>query len=174
MTNDGAAHLVYVRRKPDPPHLPPASSDPHQPPIPALDSESPPGKSVHHQYQSSSENISGPNQVSPGISSSMRTPPAPTKLTAIPAATPITHWENDPSCKLNNSLHKLDRSDQKDYIEMLRSLSSVELSKHAVELEKRSIQLSLEEAKELQRVQALDVLERYSKHSRVPSNQQNM
>ncbi|CDP14500.1 unnamed protein product [Coffea canephora] len=104
----------------------------------------------------------------------MRTPPAPAKLTAIPAATPITHWENGPSCKLNNSLHKLDRSDQKDYIEMLRSLSSVELSKHAVELEKRSIQLSLEEAKELQRVQALDVLERYSKHSRVPSNQQNM
>lgn len=104
----------------------------------------------------------------------MLTPPDPTKLTTAPATTTIKHWENDPSCKLNSSLDKLDHSDQKDYIEMLRSLSSVELSKHAIELEKRSIQLSLEEAKELQRVQALDVLERYSKHSIVPSNQQNM
>jgi len=32
---------------------------------------------------------------------------------------------------------------------VLRSLSSVELSKHAVELEKRSIQLSLEEGNEI-------------------------
>ncbi|GMH18134.1 hypothetical protein Nepgr_019975 [Nepenthes gracilis] len=48
-------------------------------------------------------------------------------------------------------LRKLDHSSQEDYLHMLRSLSSVELSRHAVELEKRAIQLSLEEGKELQR-----------------------
>ncbi|XP_023532404.1 uncharacterized protein LOC111794586 isoform X2 [Cucurbita pepo subsp. pepo] len=55
-------------------------------------------------------------------------------------------------------LNKLNQSDQQDYLQVLRSLSSVELSRHAVELEKRSIHLSFEEAKELQRVGVLNVL----------------
>ncbi|XP_058001871.1 uncharacterized protein LOC110640928 isoform X2 [Hevea brasiliensis] len=54
-------------------------------------------------------------------------------------------WE-DRYHQLQILLKKLDESDQEDYVQMLRSLSSVELSRHAVELEKRSIQLSLEEA----------------------------
>ncbi|MBA0829156.1 hypothetical protein Goarm_013776, partial [Gossypium armourianum] len=53
----------------------------------------------------------------------------------------------------------------------LRSLSAVELSKHAIELEKRSIQLSLEEAKELQRVAVLNVLGKTMKIAKAPSNQ---
>ncbi|PPS16408.1 hypothetical protein GOBAR_AA04229 [Gossypium barbadense] len=55
--------------------------------------------------------------------------------------------------------------------EELRSLSAVELSKHAIELEKRSIQLSLEEAKELQRVAVLNVLGKTMKIAKAPSNQ---
>ncbi|KAF8098528.1 hypothetical protein N665_0264s0031 [Sinapis alba] len=56
-------------------------------------------------------------------------------------------------------LNKLNEPDQTDHhLHMLWSLSSAELSKHAVDLEKRSIQLSLEEAREMQRVAALNVL----------------
>ncbi|XP_019266407.1 PREDICTED: uncharacterized protein LOC109243857 isoform X1 [Nicotiana attenuata] len=70
------------------------------------------------------------------------------------------HWE-ERYFQLQNLLHKLERSKQEDYIQMLRSLSSVDLSKHAVELEKRSIRLALEEAKEVQRVRVSDVLGKY-------------
>ncbi|KAL1190182.1 hypothetical protein V5N11_016577 [Cardamine amara subsp. amara] len=58
-------------------------------------------------------------------------------------------------------LNKLNDSDQtEDHVQMLWSLSAAELSRHAVELEKRSIQFSLEEAREMQRVAALNVLGR--------------
>ncbi|XP_018829174.1 uncharacterized protein LOC108997388 isoform X1 [Juglans regia] len=60
--------------------------------------------------------------------------------------------------QLKMFLRKLDEADQEEYLQMLRSFSPVELSRYAVEVEKRSIQLSLEEAKELQRVTALNVL----------------
>ncbi|CAA2968591.1 Hypothetical predicted protein [Olea europaea subsp. europaea] len=56
----------------------------------------------------------------------------------------VKHWE-ERYCQLQNLLTIVDQPDQDDYVQMLRSLSSVELSRHAVELEKRSIQLSLEE-----------------------------
>ncbi|CAK9144861.1 unnamed protein product [Ilex paraguariensis] len=84
----------------------------------------------------------------------------------------IQHLE-ERYCQLQNLLKNLDQSNLDGYIQMLRSLSSVELSKHAVELEKRSIQLSLEEAKEMQRVQILDVLGKYPKNSRGLSTQQD-
>ncbi|GAB2267552.1 hypothetical protein Dimus_002532 [Dionaea muscipula] len=60
--------------------------------------------------------------------------------------------------QLQMHLKKLDQLSQEDYLQTLRSLSSAELSKHAVELEKRAIHLSLEEGKELQRVRSLNVL----------------
>ncbi|CAN4107283.1 unnamed protein product [Withania somnifera] len=75
------------------------------------------------------------------------------------------HWE-DRYFQLQNLLHKLEQSKQEDYVQMLRSISSVDLSKHAVELEKRSIRLALEEAKEVQRVRVLDVLGKYPKYPR--------
>ncbi|KAM7259623.1 hypothetical protein ACFE04_015364 [Oxalis oulophora] len=52
------------------------------------------------------------------------------------------------------------RGQEQDYLQKLQSLSSVELSRHVVELEKRSFQLSLEEAKELQRAAYLNVWEK--------------
>ncbi|KAF5727112.1 hypothetical protein HS088_TW22G00799 [Tripterygium wilfordii] len=54
------------------------------------------------------------------------------------------HWE-ERYHQLQLYLKKLDQSNQEEYVQMLRSISSVELSRLAVELEKRSIQLSLEE-----------------------------
>nr|CAD1821567.1 unnamed protein product [Ananas comosus var. bracteatus] len=55
-------------------------------------------------------------------------------------------------------LKNCDQSSQEDYIRMLRSLSAAGRSKHAVELEKRAIQLLLEEGKELHRMKVLNVL----------------
>ncbi|XP_058213838.1 uncharacterized protein LOC131325540 [Rhododendron vialii] len=81
------------------------------------------------------------------------------------------HWE-ERYCQLQDLLKVLDQSNQEDYMQMLRSLSSVELSRRAIELEKRSIQLSLEEAKEIQRVRLFDVLGKYPKISRSPFAQQ--
>uniref|UniRef100_A0A6M2F6L1 Uncharacterized protein n=1 Tax=Populus davidiana TaxID=266767 RepID=A0A6M2F6L1_9ROSI len=54
------------------------------------------------------------------------------------------HWE-ERYHQLQISLKKSDESDLDEYVQMLQSVSSVELSKHAIEVEKRSIQLSLEE-----------------------------
>ncbi|CAJ1972938.1 unnamed protein product [Sphenostylis stenocarpa] len=79
------------------------------------------------------------------------------------------HWEERYQ-QLQMFLRRLDQSDQEEYIQMLRSLSSVELSKHAVELEKRSIQLSLEEAKELKRVAVLNVLGKSVKNFKAPAD----
>ncbi|KAF4388533.1 hypothetical protein CsatB_007977 [Cannabis sativa] len=59
---------------------------------------------------------------------------------------------------LQKVLKQCDESDQRDYIQMLFRLSPLELSRHAVELEKRSMQLSVEEAREIQRMRAMDIL----------------
>ncbi|CAA2968590.1 Hypothetical predicted protein [Olea europaea subsp. europaea] len=109
----------------------------------------------------------------------------------------VKHWE-ERYCQLQNLLTIVDQPDQDDYVQsmtfnsnkaafdslhyiffnmdfshlnwiVLRSLSSVELSRHAVELEKRSIQLSLEEAKEMQRVHLFDVLGKHTKNLRASS-----
>ncbi|XP_048128762.1 uncharacterized protein LOC115735621 [Rhodamnia argentea] len=67
--------------------------------------------------------------------------------------TKYLHWE-ERYYQWQQLLSNLEQSDPKDYLQMLRSLSSVELSCHAVELEKRSIQLSLEEETERERAKA--------------------
>ncbi|XP_021867275.1 uncharacterized protein [Spinacia oleracea] len=67
------------------------------------------------------------------------------------------NWE-ERYIQLQMYLKKLDQSSLEDHLQFLRSLSAVELSRHAVELEKQAIQLSLEQGKELQRVKALNVM----------------
>lgn len=86
-------------------------------------------------------------------------------LSDNPKKVNFKHWE-ERYFQLQNLLQKLEQSKQEDYVQMLRSLSSVGLSNHAVELEKRSIRLALEEAKEAQRVRALDILGKYPKNPR--------
>ncbi|KAJ9704623.1 hypothetical protein PVL29_002939 [Vitis rotundifolia] len=97
-----------------------------------------------------------------------RLPPAEANYPPITSAIPFSdnprgmksqYWE-ERNLQLQRLLRKLDQSNQEDYLQMLRSLSSIELSRHAVKLERRSIQLSLEEGKELQRVGALNILEK--------------
>lgn len=97
-----------------------------------------------------------------------RLPPAEANYPPITSAIPFLdnprgmksqHWE-ERNLQLQRLLRKLDQSNQEDYLQMLRSLSSIDLSRHAVKLERRSIQLSLEEGKELQRVGAFNILEK--------------
>ncbi|KAF5745810.1 hypothetical protein HS088_TW07G01404 [Tripterygium wilfordii] len=79
-----------------------------------------------------------------------------------PKSTKNLHWEERYQ-QMQLYLKKLDQSDQEDYVQTLRSISSVELSRLALELEKRSIQLSLEEAKVVQRAAVLNVLGKSTK-----------
>uniref|UniRef100_A0A1D1YW29 ABC transporter-like protein ECU11_1340 n=1 Tax=Anthurium amnicola TaxID=1678845 RepID=A0A1D1YW29_9ARAE len=67
------------------------------------------------------------------------------------------HWK-ERFLRLQMFLTSCNQSNQEEYIEMLRSLSAVGRSKHAVELEKRAIRLLLEEGKELRRMKLLNVL----------------
>lgn len=60
---------------------------------------------------------------------------------------------------LQDALREFDRANQDEYIQILRTLSSAELSRLAVDLEKRAIQVTFVEAKELQRACAFNILE---------------
>jgi hypothetical protein len=100
---------------------------------------------------------------------------APLQIPSSPAQepTPTSHkldWE-ERYLHLQMLLNKLNQSDRTDHVQMLWSLSSAELSKHAVDLEKRSIQFSLEEAREMQRVAALNVLGRSVNSIKSTSNE---
>ncbi|CAN6485062.1 unnamed protein product [Victoria cruziana] len=69
----------------------------------------------------------------------------------------IQHWK-ERFVRLQIFLKQCDEANRDDYVKMLRSLSAVGRSRHAVELEKRAIHLLLEEGKELHRMKALNVL----------------
>nr|CAD1830627.1 unnamed protein product [Ananas comosus var. bracteatus] len=81
-------------------------------------------------------------------------------------------WEERFS-RLQKFLKSRDQSSQEDYIRMLRSLSAVGRSRHAVELEKRAIHLLLEEGKELHRMEVLNVLGKVSPKDYSPVFTQN-
>lgn len=60
--------------------------------------------------------------------------------------------------RLQLFLKNCDQSNQENYIQSLRSLSASGRSMHAIELEKRAIQLLLDEGRELQKMKVLNVL----------------
>ncbi|KAK7305491.1 hypothetical protein VNO77_43397 [Canavalia gladiata] len=107
-------------------------------------------------------------KIAPVESNYVTASPGPTTIGTLKGLKNL-HWEERYQ-QLQMVLRKLDQSDQEDYIHMLQSLTSVELSKHAVELEKRSIQLSLDEARELQRVAVLNVLGKSVKSFKAPAD----
>ncbi|XP_074312838.1 uncharacterized protein LOC141648225 [Silene latifolia] len=99
------------------------------------------------------------------------TVPLPINLAAETKAND-QNWE-ERYIQLQMYLRKLDQSSLEDHLQMLRSLSAAELSRHAIELEKRAIQLSLEQGKELKRVKALNVLGKTLKTCNAPASQQS-
>ncbi|XP_076888154.1 uncharacterized protein LOC143538484 [Bidens hawaiensis] len=60
--------------------------------------------------------------------------------------------------QLNNYLNQCDTSSQEAYLQKLRSFSPDECNRHAVELERRAIQLTMQEGTEMQRVKELNLL----------------
>lgn len=70
------------------------------------------------------------------------------------------HW-GERLIQLEAYLKDCDHSNQEAYVQKLRSFTSAERSRHAVELEKRAIRLFLEEGRELERIKALNVLGKY-------------
>ncbi|KAI3761815.1 hypothetical protein L1987_52237 [Smallanthus sonchifolius] len=87
----------------------------------------------------------------------------------IAATTKIRNFENEQSlsalehwsarfAQLHNYLHKCDTSNQEAYLQKLRSFSPDECNRHAVELERRAIQLTMQEGTEIKRVKDLNVL----------------
>lgn len=69
----------------------------------------------------------------------------------------MEHW-NARFVELQKYLKQCDSSNHEVYLQELRSFSPDECSRHAVELEKRAIQLVVEEGREIQRVKDLNVL----------------
>ncbi|CAA0842006.1 Unknown protein [Striga hermonthica] len=59
--------------------------------------------------------------------------------------------------RLQKFLKQCDETSQREYTQRLLHLPPSELSKHAVELEKRAIQLTIEEGNEMQRMRAMDI-----------------
>ncbi|KAL8251535.1 hypothetical protein R6Q59_035228 [Mikania micrantha] len=70
----------------------------------------------------------------------------------------MEHW-NARFARLQNYLHQCDTSNQQEvYLQKLRSFSPDECNRHAIELERRAIQLTLQEGTEIKRVNDLNVL----------------
>ncbi|KAI3517039.1 hypothetical protein L1887_16245 [Cichorium endivia] len=85
------------------------------------------------------------------------------KYTASKASVPRFKESNDDQMterfiRLQNFIKQCDGSNHRENIQLLLRLSPMELSRHAVELEKRAIQLTIEEGQEMQRMQALNIL----------------
>lgn len=59
---------------------------------------------------------------------------------------------------LQKFLKQCDESYNRDYIHLLLNMSTAERSRHAVELEKRAIQLTVEEGKQMNRMKAHNIL----------------
>ncbi|XP_047938861.1 uncharacterized protein LOC125186528 isoform X5 [Salvia hispanica] len=141
-SNGGGAHIVYVRRKPE---LEIAKSNLCDTQLNA-DNCSDTKKSVNQD--DATQQFTGKNEPMICVSDA-----APLPRASSPSFS-STRRSVSPSLGVS----------------VLRSLSYVELSRHALELEKRSIKLSLEEAKEMQRVRFADVLGKYGKNVCTPSN----
>ncbi|XP_042009799.1 uncharacterized protein LOC121758468 [Salvia splendens] len=69
----------------------------------------------------------------------------------------LLRMETERFIHLQNSLKQYDEANQIDYTQTLMHLLPSELSKHAVELEKRAIQLTIEEGNEMQRMKAMNI-----------------
>ncbi|KAK9070183.1 hypothetical protein SSX86_010583 [Deinandra increscens subsp. villosa] len=73
------------------------------------------------------------------------------------ALSTMEHW-NARFAQLHNYLKQCDASNQEVYLQKLRSFSPDECNRHAVELERRAIRLTMQEGTEIKRVKDLNVL----------------
>ncbi|CAI9275769.1 unnamed protein product [Lactuca saligna] len=146
-------HLVYVRRKPESEHHKNTICNNKSKHLPITLSE----QDDNNQQQEQSPMKDSPINI-PETSSAL---PSVTDITSnshqldYTKKLSVQNWE-ERYLLLQNFLKAVDQSTQDDYLQMLRSLSSVDLSRLAVELERRTIRLSMEEAKEVRRAKIFD------------------
>lgn len=81
----------------------------------------------------------------------------------------LLRTETERFIRLQKFLKQCDEANQRDYTQTLMHLSPSDLSKHAVELEKRAIQLTIEEGNEMQRMKALNIFIKPSPGSNLSS-----
>ncbi|KAI3745278.1 hypothetical protein L1987_58389 [Smallanthus sonchifolius] len=149
-SNNG--HLVYVRRKTESEQHKNSTCHKANDQCSKLQEHD---EKDHEQHpMNDSEGVSGKTNITSPVADSSCLQPNNAK------GLNIQLWE-ERYYKLQNFLKALDSSNQDDYRQMLHSLSSVGLSRVAVELEKRSIQLSMEEAMEVRRAKLVDVLDKF-------------
>lgn len=91
----------------------------------------------------------------PSIPSSLAKPTVPN---LVDSKVVDEQKRRDRFLRLQQLLKQRDESNQQEYIQMLLGLAPSELSRYAVELEKRSIQLTFDEGKEIQRMKVLNIL----------------
>ncbi|TMW89496.1 hypothetical protein EJD97_017104 [Solanum chilense] len=104
-----------------------------------------------------------PNSIGKAANNSRALPIDSSKLSPQPMRTLDVKAEEDQKLtehfiRLQKFLKQCDEANQTEYLQLLLRLSPPELSRHAVDLEKRAIQLTIEEGKEMQRVKNLNVL----------------
>ncbi|XP_072147622.1 uncharacterized protein [Setaria viridis] len=155
--NPGAnGHLVYVRRRPDTDQSKGGtsaraeSSSSISTKKPVAGGSQPQESSLKHQ-NNVPHTQSSPQFASPAAAPNRAHPPRSSNQD-----------RSDRFLRLQTFLRNNEQSGQEEYIRMLRSLSSVGLSKHAIELEKRAANLLVEEGKELQKMKVLNVLGKLS------------
>ncbi|KAG9144789.1 hypothetical protein Leryth_017259 [Lithospermum erythrorhizon] len=156
-----SGHLVYVRRKPE---VESSKSSGCGSRSVGTDCDPVTKSSNHDEAFKCREDLKEPeNKRTKNILSPSECTPHITGAGSLPADKKTVNFKqlHERYCDLQDVLRALDQSNQDEYIQLLRSLSSVELNRHAVDLEKRAIQLTFEEAKELQRAFAFNVLESY-------------
>ncbi|KAL8491493.1 hypothetical protein ACS0TY_023200 [Phlomoides rotata] len=84
--------------------------------------------------------------------------PAPPRTVDSKSTNDLLRIETERYIRLQNFLKKCDEADHREYSQILMHLSPSELSKHAVVLEKRSMQLTYDEGKEMLRMKELNIL----------------
>ncbi|KAG8369279.1 hypothetical protein BUALT_Bualt15G0134900 [Buddleja alternifolia] len=128
---------------------------------------------VHHVPVITSKNITPIMSFSssgPSIPSSFAKPNYSTPATKVSPEIPHTvdskgtndQLRTERFIRLQKFLKQCDDANQRDYIQMLLHLHPDELSNHAYELEKRAIQLTIEEGSEMKRMRELNILAKSS------------
>ncbi|XP_023770380.1 uncharacterized protein LOC111919003 [Lactuca sativa] len=124
-----------------------------------LEAKSPPGGSnvnnhnlVYARRKSDGEHIGDKRRSSPQKGNDVVN-----EQSSVVNLSAMEHW-NTRFVQLQNYLKQCDNSNHEVYLQELRSFSPDECSRHAVDLERRAIQLVVEEGREIQRVKDLNVL----------------
>ncbi|PKU77667.1 uncharacterized protein LOC110097701 isoform X1 [Dendrobium catenatum] len=146
-TNGSTGHLVYVRRKPETEHGKTNTTS---------NGEIACSSGLRKfSIEASSKTETQQEQTTKPEDQNKAAEEAPSLLESQKE---ITNYWTERFNRLQDRLQYLDKLGSKNYAERFRNFSIEELNKHAIELEKRAIHLSLEEVLQSNRVKDLNLL----------------